>query len=103
MEGQQFYSTDFESALRGGVVFPEWLKNREKTGAGQWRNGLRGPGIESWRGGRERREVGFMQAVGFCIKPTSRAELCARTFSREYRPLENEKWHLGAENRRAGA
>ena len=50
---EQFYSTDFKSALCGGVIFPEWQKNSEKAGAGQRRKGLRVVGIGSGQAGRE--------------------------------------------------
>ena len=52
--GQQFYSSDIKSALRGGVISPEWLKNSESAGAGQWRKGLRVRGIGRGRAGRQR-------------------------------------------------
>ena len=51
---QQFYSTDFKSALRGGAVFPEWLKSSGNAGAGQWRKGLRVRGIGRGQAGRQR-------------------------------------------------
>ena len=60
---EQFYSTDFKSALRGGVGFSEWLKNSGNAEAGQRRNGLRVWGIGRGRAGsqcaRDRLYIGY--------------------------------------------
>ena len=56
---EQFYYTDFKSALRGGVGFSEWLKNSGNAGAGQRRKGLRVRGIGRGRAGRQRARDGL--------------------------------------------